>query len=68
MDNEKVELYYQMRAKELIDTMFDAKVFNEKITRDDIQGFEDLIAFLFQSQSKSAFKSAEFVQKIKHLK
>ncbi|HBI17167.1 MAG TPA: hypothetical protein DDY52_03395 [Candidatus Moranbacteria bacterium] len=44
MEKQKIEPYYQMRAKEIIDGMFSAKVFHEKITRDDMNGFEDLIA------------------------
>ena len=53
----------QAQAKRIIDTMFDAKLFSEHITRDDMQGFEDLIAFEFQCQSYSSHKIAEFTVK-----
>lgn len=65
---QQIETFYQRQAKEIIDSMFDCKVFNEKMTRDDIQGFEDLIAFYLQSGAKSAKKMAEFSLSIKNLK
>lgn len=68
--NEKpeVEPYYQMQAKDFIDSMFDSKVFNEKMTRTDMQGYEDLLAYCFQSQAKSTRKSTELLLSLKHLK
>lgn len=67
-EHNEIEPFYQMRAKEIIDSMYDNKVFSEKMTRDDMQGYEDLIAFLFQSNAKSVRKSTELAQKLKHLK
>lgn len=63
---EKIEPYYQARAKDFVDSMFDAKVFNEKMTRDNMQGYEDLLAFLMQSESKSHYKMVEFTYKYKN--
>lgn len=60
MKKEEIEPYYQLQAKQIIDSMYDSKVFNEKMTRDNMQGFEDLIAFYFQSFSKTQYKMAEF--------
>lgn len=57
---QKIEQHNQEQAKRIIDTMFDSKIFAEHITRDDMQGFEDLIAFEFQCQSDSSHKIAEF--------
>jgi len=65
---EEIEKFYQMRAKEIIDSMFDCKVFNDNFTRDDMQGFEDLIAFNFQSFARTASKMAEFSKSLQHLK
>jgi hypothetical protein len=65
---EKIEPYYQTQAKDIIDSMFNNKVFNSKMTRDDMQGFEDLIAFYFQSHANTVRKCAEFSNSIKHLK
>lgn len=69
MEKEKpIEPYYQKEAKRIIDTMFQAKVFSEKMTRDDMQGFEDLLAYYFQSFSDSTRRGVEFLNKVKHLK
>lgn len=67
-DKKEIEPYYQVQAKQIIDSMFDCKVFNEKITRSDMQGFEDLIAFYFQSHAKTARKCADFTKSLNHLK
>ena len=60
MEKEKIETYYQNAAKRIIDVMFDNKIFNEKVTRNDMQGFEDLIAFELQCQANLSKKIAEF--------
>ena len=67
MENKNIDPYYQVEAKRIIDSMFDAKVFSEKMTRDDMQGFEDLIAFYFLSHAKTTKKSLEFILSVKHL-
>jgi len=67
MKNESIDPYYQGEAKKIIDSMFDTKVFNEKITRNDMQGFENLIAFYFESHAKTTKKSLEFILSVKHL-
>lgn len=64
-EEKKPEKYYQMRAKEVIDSMFDCKVFKDTITRDDMQGHEDLVAYLMQSNADTARKIAEFNFKFK---
>lgn len=48
-EQKDVEYFYQAQAKQIIDSMFDSKVFNEKLTRDNIQGYEDLLAYYFQN-------------------
>ena len=65
---EKIEPYYQSQAKQIIDSMFDCKVFNEKMTRNDMQGYEDLIAFYFQSFAETQRRMAEFSKTLEHLK
>lgn len=56
----KIETYNQMRGKEVVDMMFDGKIFAEKITRDDLKAIEDLIAFEFQCKADSAKRWAKF--------
>lgn len=60
MPEDKIEPYYNMRAKEVIDVMFDAKIFKEAITRDDMNGFQDLIAYLLQSDARTSQKMAKW--------
>jgi len=62
---EKIEEYYQNRAKELIDCMFDTKIFKDEITRDDMKSFEDLVAFNYQCFSNSNRMMANFRVKFK---
>lgn len=57
---EEIEKYYQNQAKGIIDLMFDTKIFKESVTRDDMNGYEDLLAYMFQAQAKTARKMAEF--------
>lgn len=59
----EIDIYNQNRAKEFIDGLFDAKIFKEDITRNDMQGFEDLLAFVFQASYDSSRKMAEFSAK-----
>lgn len=68
MEKENIEPFYRNEAKRIIDTMFEAKLFNDKVTRDDMRGFEELIAYYFQSHVESARKGWKFVDSIKHLK
>ena len=65
MEETKIELYYQNQAKEFIDTLFDAKVFKDKITRDDMKAIEDLLAFNFQVHAKSSYKCGEMMARFK---
>ncbi len=57
---EKVETHYQARAKHLVDTIFDAGLFNDNITRDKMQAVEDLIAFEYQSSADTSKRLADF--------
>lgn len=56
----EIEPYYQGEAKRFVDSMFDSKVFSEKLTRDNIQAYEDLLAFYMQSHAHNAQKIADF--------
>lgn len=61
MEETKIEGYYQNEAKRLVDTLFDGGFFKERITRDDMKGVEDLIAYILQSNAQSARKTADFM-------
>jgi hypothetical protein len=62
---EKVETYYQAQAKNVVDHLFDAKYFHPDITRDGMAAVEELLAFMFQTNAKSAVRCAEMSFKIK---
>lgn len=68
MEKQKIEPFYQQQAKQIIDSMFDNKVFNEKFTRDNMQAYEDLLAYYFQSHANTTRKCIEFTHKLGHLK
>lgn len=59
----KPEKYYQVRAKTLVDSLFDNGFFKEGITRDKMQAVEDLVAFEYQSSADTAKRLAEFFAK-----
>jgi len=67
-EEKKIERCYQEDAQRIIDAMFDAKLFSEKATRDDMAGFEELIAFHFQSHHDMTKRSIELLNSLKHLK
>ncbi len=59
---EEIEQHNKIRAKEIIDAMFDVKIFADRITRNDMDGFEELIAYEFQCHQNSARKIAKFTE------
>ena len=42
---EQIKLYYQKKAKNMVDNMFRAKVFANK-NRNELHGIEDLLSFV----------------------
>ena len=66
MENEKVEPFYQIRAKEIIDLLFDKKYFREDVSRTDMQEVENFLAWSFQSQCQSQVKCALLCKNIEH--
>lgn len=67
MENKIVPRYLQERAKSIVDMLFDGKMFNESITRDDMKFLEDFIAEEYQSLEESVRKWVEIMAKLKHL-
>ncbi len=62
---EKVEPFYQIRAKEIIDMLFDKGYFREDVSRDGMNKVEDFLAWSFQAQCDSAIRCSELVKKVK---
>lgn len=61
MSNGKIEPYYQKRAESIVDMLFDSKLFNERLTRKDLQAIEDFIASEFQAGVDGAIKIKEIL-------
>ena len=64
--SEEIEKHYQMQGKELVDKFFDTGTFNDKLTRDDLNSLEDVIAYYLQSNVKSAIRVHDLTQRIKN--
>lgn len=61
------EKMFKNDAKQIVDIMFDTKLLKEDVTRDGMNGFEDLIQFLLQSKFESYQKINDFMGKNKQL-
>jgi hypothetical protein len=64
----EVEEFYQSRAKEFVDELFDKGYFREDVSRDGINDVENLLAFLFQQYCESAKRCALLVKRVKENK
>lgn len=67
MTDDKIDQYYQNQAKELVDLMFDAKLFRDGVTRDAMAAIESYAAFFFQSNACSVKRSVQFLAKMEKL-
>lgn len=61
----EIQGFYKVRAKEVIDLLFDKCYFREDVSRDGMNDVEDFLAWSFQSQCQSAAKIALLTKKIK---
>jgi len=51
-------------AKQIVDLMFNTKLFNDDVTRDTMNEFEELITFLLQSRFDSYVKIDSLLKKL----
>jgi len=58
------EKIFRNDAKSIVDLSFDRKLFKNEITRDDMEGFEDLICFLLSSRYESYLKTEKLLQSL----
>lgn len=63
---DKIEGYYQARAKEVVDMLFDKGYFREDVSRDGMKDVEDFIAWDFQTQCESAKRITLLTKRIKN--
>lgn len=66
MDN-KTEIdngIFKQDAKIIVDMLFDTKAFREDITRDSMDGLQDLILYLLQNRHDSHLRLTALTEKI----
>lgn len=52
---------FKADAKSIVDMAFNTKLFKDDVTRDDMNGFEELIRFLLQSRFESYKKITDLM-------
>ena len=65
MSDIKVEKYYQIKAKELTNMLFDKGYLNEDLTRESIDWLEDFIGFILQSNCEISAKVAVLTKRLR---
>jgi len=56
--------YFKTDAKQIVDTLFDTKVFKDDMTRDDFNNLEEFIWYLLQSKFESYVKVTKLMDSI----
>jgi hypothetical protein len=67
-DDMEIEPYYKRTAVEFVDMIYDTKLINPEVKREDTRALDDYIAYMFQSIHNSAKRSIEFSEKMKKYK
>ena len=60
-----MEINFKNDSKSIVDMLFDAKLFKDNITRDQMNGVEDLIKYMMESRVSSYFKAHRLYEKVK---
>lgn len=61
------EKIFKNDAKGIIDTLFDTKMFNSDVTRDEMNALEDLVAYMLSSRFAGYVKSKDLQDKYERL-
>lgn len=56
---------FKQDAKQIVDLMFDHKLFKDQITRDDMNNLQDTIEYMLSSRFETYQRVKELMQKIK---
>lgn len=59
------EQYFKNDAKQMVDMLFDNKLFIDAMTRDNLNEVEELVGYLMQSRFDSYLKAEKLFSKIK---
>ena len=62
------EKVFKQDAKSIVDCAFDKKLFHDDVTRDHMNTFEELIAFLLKSKYDGYVRGNEFIETLKDIK
>ena len=62
------EKIFKQDAKQMVDMMFDANLFHDNVTRDNMNTFEELIRFLLQSKFDSYRGLEKLNESVKNVK
>ncbi len=57
--------FFKADAKQIVDMAFNGHLFKSEITRDDMNGFEELIGFLLQSRFDSYKKTEKLFESVR---
>lgn len=63
--SEQVEPFYQARAKDVTNMLFDKRFLRDDLDRESLNRLEDFLGYCFQSQAESAVKCAELKAKFR---
>ena len=58
------EEYFKQDSKQVIDMIFDAKMFKDDMTRDDMKAVEDLLCYLLESKFDTYKRLAKLMESI----
>jgi len=58
------EDYFKVDAKQLVDMLFDTKMFREDVTRDDLNAVEEFIGFTLQSKFDLHMRVSKLAERI----
>lgn len=59
----KIDKYYQIQAKYVIDMLFDKGFLDKNVSRDDMDAIEEFLGYMFQSYSEMAANVAILTKK-----
>ena len=65
-EERKIEEFYQIQGKKLVDSLYDLGLLSESLSRDGMEGIDSLVALYFQQIADSAARVAGFTKRYKN--
>lgn len=63
-----IETYYQKRAEEIVDNLFNKGYFDRDVKREDMRSIEELLAYYFQSSAEGAVRADRLLRTVRDTK